>query len=116
MNQNPKQLGAIQMFEQSIVYLYNSYREDGMNADEAKSRVAKHIEETHAQYQQINILPKDHHIGLSRPEFIIDDLIKSIDVFDWDAWRQLAPTQKESTIKHQFHQIAMKAKRLKKLL
>ncbi len=47
---NYKELGAKEMFTQSLVYLYNAYREEGYSAKEAKEKVATHIEEQYHTY------------------------------------------------------------------
>lgn len=113
---NPKQLGAKQMLEQSVVYLYNSYREEGLNADRAKELVAKDIEFLHTKYQQNNLIPKEHKIGLSTPQSVADDILKTCQTFNWEDWRKLSMKQKEDSFRIYLTKISQKMLRLKTLL
>ncbi|WP_422661627.1 hypothetical protein ACK8P5_26255 (plasmid) [Paenibacillus sp. EC2-1] len=51
-----KQLGAKVMFDQSIVYLYNSYREQGLSHDEAQRRVVSDMDEVRTKHQGTGVL------------------------------------------------------------
>lgn len=77
---NPKQFGAKHMFRQSIVYLFNSYREEGMNADDAKAQVAKDIAEVHGEYVA-NGTFNGVATSIANPVAIIDDIIKNVDAY-----------------------------------
>lgn len=73
---SPKQLGAKQMFEQSLVYLYNSYREDGLSANDAKERVSMHIQEMQEKYQDSKLVPiKKKDSSISNPEKVLDEIL-----------------------------------------
>lgn len=52
-----KQHSAKVMFDQSVVYLFNSYIEEGNSMEEASRLVAKDIEEVHAKHQERGIVP-----------------------------------------------------------
>lgn len=52
-----KQYSAKTMFDQSVIYLFNAYVEQGMTLEEASRTVAKDIEEIHQKHQERGIVP-----------------------------------------------------------
>lgn len=97
---SPKRYGAKEMFYQSIIYLYNSYREEGLSVQEAKDRVSHDIEEEYERYVETGEMPA-LKLGISNPKVAIDNLIKRIDSFHWEKWRELSDIKKEETMKTQ---------------
>lgn len=74
-NDSHETLGAKEMFNQSIMYLLNGYRGQGLTADEAKARVAKDIQSIYEQYADSGTLPPVSRHGLLNPERQIDSLL-----------------------------------------
>ena len=72
---NPKQLGAEAMFDQSIIYLYNSFREEGYSKEEASKMVADKIEQIYYKYATKGIV-QSRPKTFRTPEAIVDSLIK----------------------------------------
>lgn len=97
---NSKQLGAEQMFEQSLVYLYNSYREDGLPAEEAKKQVALHIEKSYKKYEANNILPKKD-TGIVSPLRVVEDMIKGLEQVEPP--KHITKSYKNVLIRQLFH-------------
>lgn len=58
-----KQHTAKIMFDQSIVYLFNSYIEQGFSPEDSSSRVAKDIEEIHQKHIERGVL-----VNIKQPE------------------------------------------------
>lgn len=75
---SPKQLGAKQMFDQSLVYLYNSFREEGLSVTEARQMVVREIEAAFEKYKVNNVTPM-RDFGISDPLKLIDEINTLID-------------------------------------
>lgn len=73
-----KQLGAKEMFKQSIVYLYNGYREQGLSAKDAKANVAKDVQEVYNEYVESGAMPPMKTIGIADPIRTIDDTLEDV--------------------------------------
>lgn len=86
------------MFRQSIVYLYNGYREDGLNTKEAKAQVVKDIEEVYGEYSLNGNMP-ELKSSISNPKVRIDDMIKQVSSIDWTSLESLPTKRKEEELK-----------------
>jgi hypothetical protein len=75
---NPKHFGAKEMFRQSIVYLYNSYREDGLNAKKAKEAVAEEVEAIYHEYVESGAMPPMKSLGIADPIRTIDETLEEV--------------------------------------
>lgn len=52
-----KQYSAKTMFDQSVIYLFNSYVEQGMTMEQASQAVANDIEQVHTKYRERGVVP-----------------------------------------------------------
>lgn len=111
---NPKELGAKQMFEQSLVYLYNSYREDGISKDKASKLVKTEIERVYAKYEEMGMVEKSQTIA--DPSLRIDEIIRDIEMTDRTEWRVLSPTNQSTKYEALLKSLSLKLKRVKSLL
>ncbi len=77
---NSKQLNALNMLDQSVIYLYNSYREQGYSSEQAKEKVAHALESTYRKYVDKEIIRpnKSHTLFNINIKEIIDDILKDI--------------------------------------
>lgn len=71
--ENAKQLGAQAMFDQSLIYLFNSFREQGMSKREAEQLVVSHIRDTEKKYSG-SLLSTVQNAKASKE---VDDLIQA---------------------------------------
>lgn len=111
---NEKELGAKQMFEQSLVYLYNSYREDGVSKDKSSQLVKAEMERVYAKYEEMGVLDKSQVIA--NPGTRIDEVIRDIEMTDRTDWRTLSPMKQSAKYETLLKSLAMKLKRVKSLL
>ena len=73
-----KQHSAKTMFDQSIIYLYNSYIQQGMTPEQASFNVTKDIEDVFNRHlNRSNLVQKSSSI-LDNPVAKIDKLIKNL--------------------------------------
>jgi hypothetical protein len=73
-----KTLGAKEMFRQSIVYLYNSYREGGQSAADAKANVAKDVEAIYEEYVDSGAMPPRKSLGIADPIRVINETLEHV--------------------------------------
>lgn len=111
---NEKEFGAKQMFEQSLVYLYNSYREDGASKDKASKLVKEQIEQVYAKYEAMGIVSKSQTIA--DPSLRIDEVIRDIEMTDRTEWRVLSPVKQSAKYEALLKSLSLKLKRVKSLL
>lgn len=76
-----KQHSAKTMFDQSVIYLFNSYVEQGMTIEQASQAVAKDIEQVHTKYRERAVVPatsilKDPVTKINIAIDLIDTLLK----------------------------------------
>lgn len=115
MEINSKELGAKQMFDQSIIYLYNSYREDGLSKEEASKLVTGEVEKIYQKYSSMGMASEKSSI-LSNPLTTIDEVMQQLKRFDWDSWRSRPVIEKELAIKNVHNAIYRKLDGVKRLL
>lgn len=115
MESNAKELGAKQMFDQSLVYLYNSYREDGLSADEASKLVTAEIEKTYQKYAEKGIAKANSPV-MADPATLLGQSLDELQWFDWDKWRSMTAAQKEVEIKKLHQSIVRKIGVVKRLV
>jgi hypothetical protein len=72
MSEYIKRHGSQEMFKQSLVYLYNSYREDGLSAKEAKLKVAQDVENIYGEYAGKNNFPPIKTHSLTSPKRLVE--------------------------------------------
>lgn len=68
------------MLKQSVIYLYNSYREEGLNATDAKAKVSKDIQEMYDEYAKAEILPKKN-IARNNPKALVDQILVDVEQY-----------------------------------
>lgn len=71
------------MFKQSVIYLYNSYREEGLNATEAKAKVTADIQEVYSDYAEAGMVEKKN-LGISNPKALVDQLLIDVEAYGTD--------------------------------
>lgn len=71
-------LGSRMMLDQSIIYLYNSYRQQGYSKEQAQELVTKVLDEVRAKYQAEGILPK-HGVGLADPVRLLKEIREDVE-------------------------------------
>ncbi len=73
-----KQYSAKTMFDQSIVYLFNSYVEQGMTVEQASYNVTKDIEEIFIRHRDRSGILKTDSSIINNPVAKIDKVIKQL--------------------------------------
>lgn len=115
MEPNSKELGAKQMFDQSIIYLYNSYREEGRSKEEASKLITGEIEKVYQKYSEMGLASEKSSV-IFNPANTIDEAMKQLKSFDWDSWRSRPATEKEIVIKNVHNSVRRKLDMVKRLV
>lgn len=76
---DPKQLGAKAMLDQSVIYLYNSYRDQGMSKEEAQAAVAEAIADVQEKYAARDIIPKSSSLVASDPSKLLKEIVSDVE-------------------------------------
>lgn len=76
-----KSQGAKAMFDQSLLYLLNAYRADGMTKEQAQEQVGKDIAEIEQKSVEAKILPQRKKANsLIDPIDLVSDIEKTVDI------------------------------------
>ena len=91
-------LGSKQMLRQSVAYLFNSYREQGYSASEAKQRLTKELEDVYKEYDGKNMVTPSSY--LTDPQRIVTQaLTEAESLYD------NVPKTQQSSVKFIVHKL-----------